>query len=387
MLTPPYAAPEQWKGMAAEELDGRADIYALGGVLYEMLTGHTPFHAHNTEGWLYQHLYADPLPPSQLRPELRDFPELDALVMRMLERDRQRRFSSAADLLEALSPQLPEQVGPTFFETPHNLRPIITVRPTPGSVPEDNSTERRDAPLFAQPEEKSSMIKWIVVAAVAILGIGIWIVGTSLGGWIATRFTGSKPATATPVFTLAGGTYPEAHAVGINDQTPNADIHYTVDGSQPTEASPIYSLPIWPLSSGATVRAIATAEGHAPSSEVSSTYTWSPGAKSYNDGKSAFDHKQFVLARALFKQACDAGDMRACNYLGSLYYQGLGGGQSTELAESVFGIACDKGTFSSCANLGTIYQDSGKTKDARTYFKKACDGGSAKGCELLNGVQ
>jgi serine/threonine protein kinase len=439
MLTPPYAAPEQWKGMPAEELDGRADIYALGGVLFEMLTGTTPFHAHNTEGWLYQHLYADLQAPSQLRPELQNYPGLDELVLQMLERDREQRFSSAAALLEALAPQLPEQFASAYYDTPRNLSSNIPSQRLSVPVPEMRTTGRRevrttgrpvahttgrpeaystgrsdsqstnssDSLIFAQPQEQSSKLKWIVAAVVVVLGVGIWLVGSSLGGWIAT-FTGSKPATEAPVFTLAGGTYPDMRAVGITDQTPSAEIHYTVDGSQPTENSQTYVLPIYPVPSGATVRAIATAEGHAPSSEVSSTYIWSsaPRAASkpagsatqavsatstvsnfYDQAKSAYDNKQFVLARALFKQACDAGDMKACNYLGYLYAQGIGGVKSVQLARGAYGIACDQGTWSGCASLGSIYQEAGDTADARKYFQKACSGGSADGCTLLRDAQ
>jgi len=102
MLTPDYAAPEQWKGMASQELDGRVDLYALGGVLHEMLTGSTSFHAHNTEGWMYQHLQVTPEAPSRLRPELAQWKGLDELVLRLLEKDRDKRTASAEELVREL---------------------------------------------------------------------------------------------------------------------------------------------------------------------------------------------------------------------------------------------------------------------------------------------
>jgi len=102
MLTPEYAAPEQWKGIAAEEQDGRLDLYALGGVLHEMLTGQTGFHSHNTEGWMYQHLQADPQAPSRLRPELVNWTGLDALVLQLLAKDREQRPRDAAEVVRIL---------------------------------------------------------------------------------------------------------------------------------------------------------------------------------------------------------------------------------------------------------------------------------------------
>jgi eukaryotic-like serine/threonine-protein kinase len=104
LLTPEYAAPEQWRGTPATELDGRTDLYALGGVMYEMLVGRTPFRAANPEGWLYQHLQCSPEPLSALRPNLdSEYPGLGAIVMRLLAKDRDQRFASASVLLNALT--------------------------------------------------------------------------------------------------------------------------------------------------------------------------------------------------------------------------------------------------------------------------------------------
>ena len=102
LLTPEYAAPEQWLETPSAEIDGRTDLYALGCVLYEMLTGSTPFHAHNTAGWLRQHLDTPPRPPSELRPEIVAWHGLDALVLRLLAKDRELRHKDAAELLSLL---------------------------------------------------------------------------------------------------------------------------------------------------------------------------------------------------------------------------------------------------------------------------------------------
>jgi serine/threonine protein kinase len=102
MLTPEYASPEQWRGMPAADMDGRTDLYALGGVLYEMLTGQTPYHAHTMEGWMFAHLQENPVPPSQLRTELAEWPGLDAQVLRLLARDRAARHKDANELIGLL---------------------------------------------------------------------------------------------------------------------------------------------------------------------------------------------------------------------------------------------------------------------------------------------
>ncbi len=92
-----YVSPEQARG---EPVDHRSDIYSLGCVLYEMLTGRQPFEADNPVAVAYQHVHEAPVPPSSLEPSVP--PALESVVLRAMEKDPQARFPSAADMVTAL---------------------------------------------------------------------------------------------------------------------------------------------------------------------------------------------------------------------------------------------------------------------------------------------
>jgi len=113
----------------------------------------------------------------------------------------------------------------------------------------------------------------------------------------------------------------------------------------------------------------------------------SQSGSAYDQGKYSYNHKQYPQARELFTEACNGGEMKACNYLGYLYAKGLGGVHDTEKARDIYQKACDQGTLSSCTSLGSLYQDAGNSDEARNYFQKACNGGVAESCKLLRGVQ
>ena len=103
LLTPQFAAPEQWLGRPTAELDGRTDFYALGGVLFELLTGRCAFHAESYQAWALQHLNAAPPAPSSLRPELKEWRGLDALVLCLLAKETSSRPVDAAEVHRLLS--------------------------------------------------------------------------------------------------------------------------------------------------------------------------------------------------------------------------------------------------------------------------------------------
>ncbi len=101
--TPAYMSYEQASGMTSDELDARSDIYSLGVVVYEMLTGRAPFHSVTPAGYLRKHLLEQPPPFHAVAPGLGVPPAVETAVMKALVKDRDQRYASAVDFAGAFA--------------------------------------------------------------------------------------------------------------------------------------------------------------------------------------------------------------------------------------------------------------------------------------------
>lgn len=104
MGTPDYISPEQVKGKRG---DGRSDIYAMGVMLYEMLTGKVPFSGNNAFAIMNDRVLNNPVPPRAVNSQIS--PELQEILYRALEREPANRYKNAEEFAWDL--QHPEQVG------------------------------------------------------------------------------------------------------------------------------------------------------------------------------------------------------------------------------------------------------------------------------------
>jgi serine/threonine protein kinase len=98
-----YASPEQAGFLKENEhLDPRSDLYSFGIVLYEMLAGRAPFQATNPHGYILKHVTEKPAPIAELNPAVKVPAQLEALIMKSLEKNRDTRFATAEDFATAL---------------------------------------------------------------------------------------------------------------------------------------------------------------------------------------------------------------------------------------------------------------------------------------------
>ena len=115
MGTPDYISPEQVKSKRG---DARSDVYALGVMLYEMLTGEVPFRGPNSLAVINDRLLNHPTPPRELNPEIS--PQLQEIIYRALERNPANRYASGREFAKDLAN--PESVGVADRDEPRDWK-------------------------------------------------------------------------------------------------------------------------------------------------------------------------------------------------------------------------------------------------------------------------
>lgn len=107
-----YASPEQAGFLKeGEQLDSRSDLYSYGILMYEMLAGRAPFVSTNPQSYILKHATEKPAPISDVNPDVKVPPRLEAIVFKALEKDRDKRHVNALDLIRELQ-EIREEIPP-----------------------------------------------------------------------------------------------------------------------------------------------------------------------------------------------------------------------------------------------------------------------------------
>ncbi|MEZ4366137.1 MAG: protein kinase [Kofleriaceae bacterium] len=217
MGTPAYMAPEQAR--AAGEIDHRADLYSLGCMVYEMLTGAPPFVAEGAGELIAMQLFGQVPPLRERLPEVSV--AMDGLVAGLLAKDAASRPQSAADIIEALTRAIPSLTGAITSMTPlptaRRSAVVIPVGTAPGTVPGvaalgsmptlagDTALLAAERPAVARSGSKLGLVAGLVT--VVLVGAGV--------AFFALRDRGD----AAPSSTTATGSAGSAGPVAITDPT------------------------------------------------------------------------------------------------------------------------------------------------------------------------
>ncbi len=411
LLTAEYAAPEQWRGnIPPAELDGRTDLYSLGCMFFEMLTGRQPFQSETYEGWFEQHVYTVPPPPSELRPDLTRQPGvnaalLDGLVLRLMAKEREQRPANVAELLADLDQitELNSANGRLVPEPQSSLRRSTALEslnlPETATVPGLGAVEGQ----AGQPGHAGNPGHF---AQHGQAGAG------SLAGLVSNQIGQShSSATDTPpsmprsrrllmgglgaLVILAASVAGTVLFLHRDDSSTRESARDSRDDQPPiqTPAQRAQDTP-QPAPGGSPSAAGRPTPRVAPTPQVpgSSKVTPQPGgssggASAAEKAVSLFDDGKYKEAQPLLVESCNIGTGSSCNYLGWMYEHKLGVDQDYTRANALYQKGCQAGSMASCNNLGALYQDHlGVAQDypkAVALYTKSCDGGFATGCDNL----
>ncbi|CAN5509410.1 hypothetical protein BH09MYX1_BH09MYX1_33280 [soil metagenome] len=222
--TPHYMAPEQ---AAGHDVDHRTDVYAIGILLYEMLTGRVPFEGDNYMGILTQHMFAEPTPPSRVRPErANELGILEAVVLRALAKDPDARFASMDDLATTLRATLVPGRADAPTDPPMLPRKPSSPRAIEGDQELPTTTEIQQAMDHVEPPPARGWTRALALgalaAAVVVLVVAFVVRRTPVHA-AQERASSTTSATTAPL-TTTSATPPTAAAVASRRITLRADV-------------------------------------------------------------------------------------------------------------------------------------------------------------------
>jgi len=176
--TPEYMSPEQAGG---KKLDHRVDIYAMGIIMYELLTGRVPFMGDTFMGILTKHMFETPLPILQMNPNAQVSPELDRIVFKALSKHPETRYQSMAELAQDLTAVLS-----------HTASTNASLAPPPGTVTHhgylnESVHEEARVPRLVAPTPVAEFPH--VASAPTPSGKGLWL-GLLAGGTVVAAAAG-----------------------------------------------------------------------------------------------------------------------------------------------------------------------------------------------------
>src|ERR1700759_623682 len=177
--TAQYLSPEQARG---DTVDARSDVYSLGCVLYEMLTGEPPFVGDSPVAVAYQHVREDPVPPSQRHEGISA--DLDAVVLKALAKNPENRYQTAAemrtDLVRVHNGERPD--APKVLTEAERSSRLATPHPRDPSRPQPDPLPRQQLD-YSRDRSAGSISRWVVaVAALAVLTVVVTILINTFGG-------------------------------------------------------------------------------------------------------------------------------------------------------------------------------------------------------------
>ncbi len=185
--TPAYLSPEQARG--DKEIDGRSDVYAVGAILYQMLTGHQPFEADTPIAMVFKHISEPPPRLSQARPDLPA--GYEAVILRAMAKEKADRFPTATSLASTLASHAglpaPAQTDRTHLASP--------------AAPATRAPAQAASATIVVPARPGNLIWWIGGAGVLIVGLAV-----VAGGLIALNVFGGGAATEIPTRAASAAT-------------------------------------------------------------------------------------------------------------------------------------------------------------------------------------